>query len=198
MPVNLRREMQVSEIQNVDMSAKADDRAMAAWNKATKDAIVVDGATLFGGKENEKTLDALIGVPFVVVESTFRKGDIIPVGHKVARDYVSIECLIHPDFQSRFPRDKVVVNDGSTGIYRQIVAGLADQGELTVPDTLPEEGAANATRYDVSFTEKRVGPDGETSWSSATSRCPIMAPEGLRKSVYPNPDGSKATTWYLA
>jgi len=162
---------------------------MAEWNSQVADAIEIEGYSLYGGKENDNKLDSLIGVPFLVKTVTFREGDITPPGAKAPRDYVSCEVLIRPDHAQKFNRRYVVFNDGSTGIYRQIVAALAVRGLVNVPDDLPESGDANTTRYDVSFT---TGPDDAESFDVK-----LLCPEGLRKSEYKSPTGD-SVTWYLA
>jgi hypothetical protein len=168
-------------------------REMAEWESETANAIEVEGYSLYGGKENDAKLDALIGVPFLIKHVTFRPGDIIPTGQTTERDYVSVEVLIRPDHAHKFPRKYVVFNDGSTGIYRQIVAALAVRDWVELDDKLPESGDANTTRYDVSFSAE----DGQPAEFRDIS---ILCPEGLRKSDYKSdkPGVGQAVTWYLA
>lgn len=171
------------------------DQDVAEWEQVMQDAIEVEGYTLLGGKENERTLDALIGTPFVIRNVTFRQGDIKPKGWAHPRDYVSCEVLVRPDHAGRFPRKYLVFNDGSTGIYRQVVAALTMRGKLAPPEDLPEEGPANETRYDVSFS--RESADGD--WQPVSfPDLKLYCPEGLRASDYKNEDGSDGRTWYLA
>jgi hypothetical protein len=168
------------------------DTDAKVWENAVAGAIEIEGYSLYGGTENERTLDALIGIPLVILHATFRRGDITPKDTEVARDYVSLECLIHPSHQHEFARKYVVFNDGSTGIYRQVVAALYARELITVNEDLPESGEAHSTRYDVSFTV--VDTD-----SVEFRNIKIFCPEGLRKSKYDNPGGGGAsTTWYLA
>jgi hypothetical protein len=167
-------------------------REMAEWNAQVSDAIEIEGYSLYGGKENDKTLDELVGVPFIIKNVTFRHGDIIPEGQKEARDYVSAECLIRPDHAHKFNRRYVVFNDGSSGIYRQIVAALAARDMVELDDNLPETGDANTTRYDVSFS------DGTEDGSITFPDIRLFCPEGLRASDYQTPRGTQARTWYLA
>ncbi len=175
----------------------AQDRAVAEWEQQTAQADEVIGHSLIGGKENEETLDNLIGVPFLIENITFRPGDIniAPKGQPaVYRDYVSVEALIHPDYQRRFKRSRVVFNDGSTGIYRQIVAYLAARGYVTVSDTVAEKAPSNESRYDVSYSQP--DRDGEPN-RPVDFAVRLYCPEGLRKSDYTNEYG-EAETWYLA
>lgn len=190
----------MSDVERLAQVVPASERAMREWESQVAQADEVIGHSLIGGKDNEDTLDSLIGVPFLIETVTFRRGDvsIAPKGEPaVYRDYMSVEALIHPQYQARFKRSRVVFNDGSTGIYRQVVKYLAAREILTVPDDRPEEGGSNESRYDVSFSEWRTGPDGEGSWSSPTVGIRLFCPEGLRKSEYANEYG-EAATWYLA
>lgn len=167
---------------------------MAEWNNEVSDAMEIEGYSLYGGKENDLKLDALIGVPFLVKTVTFRPGDIIPDGQEVARDFVSVEVLIRPDHAHKFPRKYVVFNDGSTGIYRQIVAALAARDVVELDENLPESGDANTTRYDVSFSTTDAAGEPEPREFDLK----LLCPEGLRDSSYKNSDGSDGKTWYLA
>jgi hypothetical protein len=164
-------------------------RDMAEWNSQVADAIEIEGYSLYGGKENDNKLDSLIGVPFLITTATFREGDITPAGQKQPRDYVSCEVLIRPDHAHKFNRKYVVFNDGSTGIYRQVVAALAARELVQLDDSLPEAGDANTTRYDVSFSG---GEDEPREFEVG-----LLCPEGLRKSEYKSATGD-SVTWYLA
>jgi hypothetical protein len=164
---------------------------MMEWNAQVANAIEIEGYSLYGGKENDKVLDALIDVPFLIKNVTFRLGDIIPDGADEARDYVSVECLIRPDHAYKFARRYVVFNDGSTGIYRQIVAALASRDLVALDESLPESGDANTTRYDVSFSNP---VNGDTAFYGVN----VLCPEGLRKSDYETPGKGQSVTWYLA
>jgi len=161
------------------------------WDALSDQSIEIVGYSQYGGKDNDRKLDALIGVPLIVENVIMRAGDITPPGMKKPRDYASMEILVHPAYASRFPRSRVIVNDGSTGLYRQMVGALAVRGLVNLPDGLPEEGDANTTRYDVSFSAADGTP---AKFTGVNVRCP----EGLRKSEYPGPDGSPSVTWYFA
>ena len=169
--------------------------AVEEWELLLQASTEFEGYSLYGGKENDNTLDSLIGVPFVLLNATFREGDIIPDGKKFPRDYVSCEVLISPAHARKFNRSHVVFNDGSTGIYRDVVRTLLRKGYITgLNEELPENGDANTTRYDVSFSRDT----GEAvRMSTSFDGINLYCPEGLRKSDYKGPKGD-ATTWYLA
>jgi hypothetical protein len=181
--------MTIENTAPAQVAVQLPDRELAEWNEANQDAAEVRGYSLYGGKENDNKLDALLNIPFVITHMTFREGDITPAGKKQPRDYVSCEILVHPAYAHKFNRKYVVFNDGSTGIYRQIVAFLAERGDIDLNETLPESGDANTTRYDVSLS---TGPDDPAEFKG-NLRCP----EGLRKSEYKGPAGD-SITWYLA
>lgn len=93
---------------------------------------------------NNKEKDRLLGVPFVILSMDFNEGDMGP--------FVSFVAVTEDN-------RKVIVNDGSTGIYAQL------------------------DEYYVR-TNKGGG---------------LFVRGGLRKSVYPNPNGEgMSTTYYLA
>lgn len=185
-----------SEVDRINQ-VTAEQRALAEWQAELGQADEVIGYSLIGGKDNEQLLDMLIGVPHLIEAVTFRQGDvnIMPKGQTpFYRDYMSVEALIHPAYQARFKRNRVVYNDGSTGIYRQIVTYLAGKNLVTVDESKPEQGPANETRYDVSFSTPSPGSEKN---SPAYIPVRLFCPEGLRKSDYTNEYG-EAQTWYLA
>src|SRR6266851_1865215 len=103
------------------------DSAISEWNRVIATSTELVGYSLYGGKDNDRTLNDLIGIPFIVQTASFRKGD----------------------------------------------------------NTPPETGDANTTRYDVSFSSA----NGETAQFPGLD---LYAPEGLRRSDYPGPDGAPA------
>lgn len=163
---------------------------------------VVDGADL--AKDELKL--ALCGIPFVITRVVFRPG-------AARKAYVSSELVIAdadtlrrrrvnvPDMAFE-PEQRVVFNDGSTGVYRQLVQYLEAKGYITLPD-MPENGSYGETKYDLppeQWTEINAGEisfddDGRGIY---TKNVRLSCPRGLRKSEYQNdfnPDGS--TTCYL-
>lgn len=163
---------------------------MSEWNSLLSTASEVEGYSLIGGKDNERTMAMLVGVPQLIKNVTFRVGDIIPAGQDHPRDFASVEVLIHPDHAARFPRKYAVYNDGSTGVYRDIIKRLAKDGIITLPDG-PVSGDANTTIYDVALTDREDGKPVEFT------NLNLYCPEGLRVSEYKNEDGSGAQTYYL-
>jgi hypothetical protein len=169
----------------------AETMARQEWESAVGAADEVIGYSLVGGKENDQLLDSLVNVPFLIEEITLRNGDIVvkKPGGDYKRDYVSVSALIHPDFSKNFRRSRIVFNDGSTGIYRQLIKYLVGKNHLNVDESLPEDGEANSTRYDLPYVTS------ESGYLSFPVR--LYAPEGLRKSEYDGPAG-EAVTWYIS
>lgn len=76
--------------------------------------VVVESAADYGSGFSVVEKESLVGVPFVIVEWRFNDG-------KFSEPFVSAECVTKHG-------DKVVINDGSTGICRQL-REIAEQRE---------------------------------------------------------------------
>lgn len=157
--------------------------------------------------------DFLMGVPFMIVGVTFQ----MPVADKArpsgARDYVSCRAVIGnddalaeavergwiPGKLAFKPEERILFNDGSTGIRRDIVkilhsANLIDVGHED-----------NPTRFDLPWTEwksfSQSAMQGENVVPEFISNhrgnlFTIKARRGVRKSEYSNEYGD-AVTYYL-
>lgn len=177
----------------------------------TEDADEVEGYDLIKGN----ALNSLVGVPFMVVSATFHEG-VQRKGIPYRDDFVSLEVVVAPfevmkaqkarilgrrvSAQLTDPEDiakpgeRVVINDGSTGIYRQIVQYLSMKGLIELPDG-PLEGPKGECVYDLPRSGWLDGGD-ETTFSLR-----LKCPRGLRYSEYNNEyttPGERAITWYLA
>lgn len=183
------------------------------------DTLVSQGDKVAGHDlAKDDLLDALSGVPFVVTALTFRKGYLrpptpdFPEGRQFA--YVSAECVIAPERELKRrrvnvedlpfdPNGTVVFNDGSTGIYRQLVQYLAMRGAITLPDPLTETGNHGDSTYDLpprDWSDVHAGSLTFTDdgWADYTVDVRLVCPRGLRISEYVNdwaPNGAK--TRYL-
>lgn len=170
-------------------------------------------ADVVTGHELERDKGLLVGVPFVVTSATFRDGTLrmTPRG-KMPTNYLSIEVVVADNAtlaqrvnsgrmnvaqrQRIIAEEMLVINDGSTGIARQVTAYLHSKGLITVPDG-PESGAVGESRYDVYRTDWVKGFDINNPDPRFTIS--LLCPRGLRSSEYTNdmsPD--EATTYYLA
>lgn len=190
-----------------------------------EDADEVEGFDLV----KEDALFSLVGVPFRITRLVYRPG-IQQKGIAWRNDYVSAELRVFPDavllrdldrILSRRTGDlirdpkaiptggeQLVINDGSTGFYRQSVIYLEGKELITVPSALPAEGGKNECRYDLPASEWEIseddprvgiipGPDDSTIFAFAVK---LNCSRGLRYSDYDNPTGSadKAVTFYIA
>jgi hypothetical protein len=168
---------------------------------------------------DEALLD-LIGVPFRGFRAVYRDG-VQRKGVAYRDDYVSLELRIAPPavvlrdiarIQSRrktfdapvlsvaqaasLPGQQLVINDGSTGIYRQITQYLVAKEHIKLPDG-PEEGEKGESIYDLPRSEWLEGADQATEGIGIRLNCT----RGLRFSEYPSkylPEGEMAKTWYIA
>ena len=197
-----------------------------SWAELMQESATIPGYDLL----TDADTDALVGIPMIVTKVSFRKGVSRKGRPNYSEDnpndaYVSLEILLAPTFDlpqinrarkandlteitdlGQLPfrqSDHVVINDGSTGIYRQVVAFLAtadyidlNEGEVsggkgeTILDTIPNEWAAIRAGRSV------YDNDG---FLTAEFDVRLACRRGIRLSKYDtefNPDG--ATTRYLA
>jgi hypothetical protein len=181
----------------------------------------------------DKALFSLVGVPFRISSFAFRVG-IQHKGIDWRNDFVSAELRVAPTpiivrqynrIMSRRtgdlipdasaipdPGEQLVINDGSTGLYRQVVQYLEAKDLIVVPDDLPTTGGKNECRYDLpasmfEVTDAalatdvamiRFSPSGEqVTFFHVDLRCS----RGLRYSDYDSElaaPGERALTWYIA
>lgn len=175
------------------------EEVQQAWT----DADEVLGFTLIKDENRTK----LVGVPFLITKVVFREG--IGMYDKTNKfDYVTAECIIAPaaafnkaadmglfkrDHVPFEPLDRVVFNDGSTGVFRQIVAYLAARDLIVLKD---EGVTTNAPKGSHQYDQPRaVWVSGSTE---ATDGIPVnlRCSRGLRHSEYSNEFGD-ADTYYL-
>lgn len=179
------------------------------WDVEAPASDQVAGADL----AKDELLDALVGVPFMIYSLTFRPG-IRKAGIDYMPAYVSCESVIAPEHVLKRrrvnmadlpfePESQVIFNDGSTGIYRQIVAYLAGSGRIILPDG-NENGGYGESIYDLPPSEWEGVNAGEIlfdqdGFAHYRINVRLTCPRGVRLSEYQNdynPNGSK--TRYLA
>src|SRR5579862_6482722 len=136
------------------------------WNEL--DADEVEGYDLL----RDEALNDLVGVPFVAFKTVFRDGtqrkdvdyhdDYASVELRVAPASVILRDLTRIQTRRRgfkvaeltaeqcasLPGQQLVINDGSTGLYRQVVQYLAAKDLIKLPDG-PEEGEKGQSVYDL-------------------------------------------------
>ena len=187
-----------------------------SWEDLTRDADEVLGADLEKGEQ-------LIGVPFCITSATFRQGDYLNAKTSERGWYVSLYTMVAPEIdiqrairRKRVPEEnlpnipdpgeKLIFNEGGTGVYRQIVAYLEDKGFIQIDSQLPKEGAYSESRYDIPPSqwkypaearnyELRFDLSGEPVVSFYVR---LLCPRGLRSSDYENDFTKTGHTRYIA
>lgn len=200
--------MSKNEIATVEVPAFGlYDPGLSDWNELTSQADEVLGHELI----RDEAADKLIGVPFLITRVVWRPG-VQRQGVPYRDDYVSCEAVVAPreilaerahrgrlnlDDISVDPDEHIVFNDGSTGIYRQIVAYCATKRYIIVPELLPDEGGKGESRLDLPRSEWTAGQESATDGINIRLKCP----RGLRYSEYDSEytaEGVFAKTRYIA
>lgn len=170
----------------------------------------------------DESADDLVGVPFIITRVVFRPGI---MRNKVQAAFVSCEIRVSPHLDLRLintrressrlpkiaslddlpfgPDSHVVFNDGSTGVYRDIVRTLVLQGYITLESPLVEAGAYGESSFDTPPGEWTSIAHGEqkqldSGFTEYTADIAIYCPRGLRLSLYENDYTQTGKTRYLA
>jgi len=158
----------------------------------------------------DETANDLVGVPFVITRVVFRPG---VMRDKVLQAYVSCEVRIAPQLDlrainarresSRLPRltdlealvfgpnAHMVFNDGSTGVYRQMVKYLFGKGFIVLKTPVTEVGQYGESSFDQPPNQWREIREGESvkdekGWVDYSAPILLYCPRGLRLSQYEN------------
>lgn len=189
--------------------------AVSTYDEALADDYISAGGLLPLEKE------FLEGVPHVITSFTFwvpQKGN----GMVSVEAIVAGEGLLNRQVArgriktlSVEPNERVLYNDGSTGIRRSLVQlgqalGVLDVGHESGKGAMPEEGKLGESRYDLPWTQWKSFAQ-KTEQGKNEKENPIFVPcfsemngkplrirvlGGLRRSEYSNEQGD-STTWYL-
>lgn len=173
----------------------------------------------------DETADDLVGVPFILTRVVFRPG---VMRDKERQAYVSCEARIAPGLDlrvinsrregSRLPRlndleslafgpdSHVVFNDGSTGVYRQIVKYLFSRKYIALNEPVIEAGSYGETSFDeppgrwsaIYAGDRFDTPDGKEIFAGYAADIRLYSPRGLRLSLYENDFTQTGKTRYLA
>lgn len=162
----------------------------------------------------------LEGVPFGILKLTYREGYTRAIkGQNFKGDYVSMEILVADekalnesgvDWKNRGikPLDVRILNDGGTGIRRQMTRLLHMRSYATVTNATDQEiketGKLGESDFDIPFSlwyevhkgEKYKANDESNVYEVTMDRM-VVANRGTRGSEYENENG-KNKTWYLA
>lgn len=169
----------------------------------------------------DETADDLVGVPFVMTRTVFRPG---VLRDKERSAYVSCEVRISPNLDlrlinsrresSRLPRltdldslafgpdSHVVFNDGSTGVYRQVVKLLMAKQYITLAEPVIEAGGYGESSFDQppgKWTGYAQGTPVNTDdgFIGYAADIALYCPRGLRLSLYENDYTQTGKTRYL-
>jgi hypothetical protein len=175
-------------------------------------AITTKGADLLAATD-------LVGVPFVITGIALRPGDFMDSRSKDKGYFASLELIAGdeaaftkarkrkriPDDCSVDPGERLVFNDGSTGIYRQIVGLMEGLGWITLPEG-PEGGPRGESRLDTpieewQFTEGNTGVEvrfDNNGRPVVTAPVRVYCERGVRISQYENDYTRDGKTHYLA
>jgi hypothetical protein len=156
--------------------------------------------------------DELLGVPFVVINFTYRPGFTVA---GIQGDFVSCECVIadaatlgSPQVRHQlgereltvYPNEAVVFNDGGTGCRRYLTELASDMGIADVGLPLKND----KSKYDKPYSMWAAGADdAEKGITADLNGNPFrfIAMRGLRKSEYEIPEQygkGDACTYYFA
>jgi hypothetical protein len=169
----------------------------------------------------DETADDLVGVPFLLTRVEFRPGI---MRDKVLQAYVSCEVHIAPQLDLRLinsrressrlnrltdldslafgPDSNVVFNDGSTGIYRQVVKYLASREYITLKEPVNEVGSYGESSFDQPPGKWAGTPKGSITvtaegFAGYATDTLLYCPRGLRLSLYENDYTQTGKTRYL-
>lgn len=195
---------------DADAVATVDDAPLTTteswWDE---EADEVEGYDLL----KDEALRSLVGVPFRITNVTFREGT-QRQGAPYRDDYVSCELTVAPGevFRSTAdrilsrratyklgplgmaqPEEQLVINDGSTGVYRQIMEYLRDSKLIVLPDG-DDEGGKGESVLDLPRSQWVSGADAATEGFDLRLKCS----RGLRFSEYENEYTKEGLTWYIA
>jgi hypothetical protein len=169
----------------------------------------------------DETADDLVGVPFVVTRVVFRPG---VLRDKLRSAYVSCEVRTSPNLNLRLinarressklprltdleslafgPDSHVAFNDGSTGVYRQIVKLLTAKQYITLPTPVVEAGGYGESSFDQPPSEWTGILSGaeytdDDNFVHYTANLALYCPRGLRLSLYQNDYTQTGKTRFL-
>ena len=191
------------------------DRNTMSFSDLAGTADQVEGNELV----KDEILRELEGVPFLITHVTFRPSFPSQKNKELWLAYVSCEAVIadeaylashrkmkNLDGKPFGPGEHIVFNDGSTGIYRQIVDYLDTKGYIVAPQG-KKEGPKEESRFDsppsewedVNYGDTRFpvngGPPGFVEYAAEIR---LLCPRGLRTSDYQNDFTNDGTTHYIA
>lgn len=180
----------------------------------------IDSGILIKGEDFKR----LENVPFAVTRVAYRVGDITPQGSDLPGYYTSLALTIaderflakltrmgriNMDDLPFLPEETVIINDGSTGVKRQITEFIHIQGYVSVikpGEKIVPGGARGESTFDRgpdawhNVGERgtvTINDDGRPEFEVEFAK-PLVCVRGLRSSDYSNQYTKEGLTWYLA
>lgn len=126
--------------------------------------------------------ESLVGVPFIITGVTFNPG-------KNNSDFVSLEITPQDG-------DPTVINDGGTGIRRQVVQWLTNKGMIDPGLPVATDSGEVFVAYDNPIGLWRKGQD--IAHDPGFQGFNWLIPRGTRVSTYNHPEHGESETWYLS
>lgn len=185
------------------------------WRNLTSDALEISGGDLEKG-------DCLVGVPLCITGLRFWRGDYVrkDIAGKNG-DVAAVYLVVGPEAEiargirrgriemplSVEAGEVLVINEAGTGMYRQLVAILENQGMITLPEG-PGEGHYGESRFDTpidmwgypdnAISDGTTVNDTNSEKPQANFTVKILCPRGLRLSEYENEHTKSGRTRYIA
>lgn len=177
-----------------DIANPTVDSAELTWDQI--ESQYANDVTVIGGRLLVEKAD-LIAVPHMITAIRFQ--EYVP---SAQRGYVSLEAMVAPKHVLEKsgkldcglePEEKIVYNDGSTGIRRQITKLLSTWKMITIAKEIKEE-----SDYDMGYLDWKICPTPPEFHTNANGGpLLILVRNGLRVSEYDGPTGP-ASTYYFA
>ena len=210
-----------------EIAIHGDSHEIMSWDEmvGSAPAYFIDGLTIVDKPD-------LLGIPHAITAVRFQRAEMRgAVGHKVLRDWISVEATVAPretleaEFQrGRIPNvasidalpfkpaERIVYNDGSTGVRRQFVALLDNAGLITVGGTSTSDDRRLDRRFDTAWPDWEDAGDQWAVSGQDDDQNDVKVPaftrnhtggqflivcrRGLRVSNYEY-DGTETQTYYL-
>lgn len=180
---------------------------MGSFADMVRGADTAEGGDLLKSDAKE----GLVGVPFLIYRVTYRDG--VKQKDGTLQNYISFDIITadKDTFEKRKafipatnqfgPDERLVFNDGSTGLARQMTAYLHEKGIINVGEVTKEGGPMGESSYD-RYRKDWISPKGaprlDGSESDVEVYCRLYLPRGLRVSEYEaEATGQDARTFYF-
>jgi hypothetical protein len=192
-----------------------------SWDDSVSDVEEIEASGQDGDLFKDNQLAALVGIPFLIVGGTFREKKVKEGGEYKTTDFVTLMCIVGSEKeiakrggklqqlidQEIVPEQWFLMNDGSTGIRRQIVTHLYKKDMINLVEDgtkIITSGSRDECTYDLRVSEwdsiktgdMKFNKNGLAIWDFKLPNG-LLAPRGLRINTYLGGYGKDVTTRYL-